>query len=139
MHLAKRSSRGAFALQHAEHLLHWLAQLGLDDAHDLGKRCGWDLVLQGTEDSDGLLRQQVDARTEELPQLDQQHILFHGRVSEGGQHLEQGRTCRLSCKSARCMCTHHPATLTVHDPQRTEEEAYKAEKAFQLTESTEPR
>jgi hypothetical protein len=48
-----------------------LTQLGLDDKHGVGKGGRRNLVLQGTEDSNGLLCQHVDARTEELSQLDQ--------------------------------------------------------------------
>ena len=47
-----------------------------------------DLVLQGTEDSDGLLWQHVDARAEELSKLDQQHALFYGSCAEGDKHLD---------------------------------------------------
>src|SRR6516164_2467788 len=105
----------------------------------MGKGHGRDRVLQGTENASGLLRQQVGARAEKLPQLNQQYMLFHDSVAEDGQHLGQCRTCRLSCHAARCMRTHHPTTLTVHDPQHPEEEAYETEKASQLNGSVDPK
>jgi hypothetical protein len=54
----------------------------------MGKGCRRDLVLQGTEDSDGLLWQHVDARAEELSKLDQQHALFYSSCAEGDKHLD---------------------------------------------------
>src|ERR1700736_623279 len=46
MDLAERGSSSTFAFQHAEHPLNGFAQLRLDDMHDMGKGCRWDLVLQ---------------------------------------------------------------------------------------------
>src|SRR5260370_12498547 len=87
------------------------------------ERRRWHLVLQGSDGGQGLFRQQVGARTEELSQFDHQHAEFDGRLAKDHQHFNQHIDVWLHFIITASPGPHHAAALHINYPYCPDEQA----------------
>ena len=126
---AAAAACGSSALKSA---VYGAAELGLDHRHDMREGLRRHLVLQGGEDGERALRQEIGPRTEELPELDHQDAELQRGGAELRQHPDQDLDIGADVALAPRPRPQDAPPLPIDHPDRPQQEPRDFERADHL-------